>query len=449
MDIPMPPVLQPRSMADYMKEYADAQGSVQQNQMNAMKLQRAPQEFAMKDRADQLAIDEGETKQQSQKLMYASGMAKAVLSQSNAQAKAKGIPEGTPEYEQIVNQVGHYYAPRLSEVFGEKYDPAKLIDINAVRTLAAYDSEPKHSQADIDYKVAEKKALLPYEQQNYTPVQTPGGETQWYNAKNPQAGPLPTNNQPVSNQAQPVAPATNGLTNIFATQPTSDQSPRTQQLAEEQAIRNKGEEYKLKLEQTNLQTKADQALFNDEPNQIDKISGAANNLAGLGKNLDEYGKQVKSELGLTDNNIAYNARVLLGNNTVLNDITQANGQIMVEAIKSMKADSGVSPTQLMNTEKEWERQLAAATGTGTAESRKNAWKKLTTELHQTYNQYEQRRAKAYERQNKPYKPLMSDDVLPGNKILSVDTGNKPIGSTGVMNGKTIKVIGPNQIEVVD
>ena len=44
---------------------------------------------------------------------------------------------------------------------------------------------------------------------------------------------------------------------------------------------------------------------------------------------------------------------------------------------------------------------------------------------------------------------MSDDVLPGNKILSVDTGNKPIGSTGVMNGKTIKVIGPNQIEVVD
>jgi hypothetical protein len=161
MDIPMPPVLQARSMADYMKEYADANSSVQQNQMNALKLQRAPQDFAMKDRTDQLELDSGETKQTQQKVMLGSGMAKAVLTQSNAQAKAQGIPEGSPEYDQIVNQVGHIYAPHLSKVFGKPYDPNTPIDINAIRTLAAYDSEPKHSQADIDYEVAKQKALFP------------------------------------------------------------------------------------------------------------------------------------------------------------------------------------------------------------------------------------------------------------------------------------------------
>jgi hypothetical protein len=161
MDIPMPPVLQARSMADYMKEYADANSSVQQNQMNALKLQRAPQDFARQDRADQIEMDDADNKQTQQKVMLGSGMAKAVLTQSNAQAKAQGIPEGSPEYDQIVNQVGHIYAPHLSKVFGKEYDPNTPIDINAIRTLAAYDSEPKHSQADIDYEVAKQEALFP------------------------------------------------------------------------------------------------------------------------------------------------------------------------------------------------------------------------------------------------------------------------------------------------
>ena len=103
----------------------------------------------------------------------------------------------------------------------------------------------------------------------------------------------------------------------------------------------------------------------------------------------------------------------------------------------------------MNTEKEWERQLAAATGQGTVESRKNAWEKLTRELHQTYNSYEKTRAAAYKRQNKEYKPLINADILPGAKVMEMDTNNMPIGQTGVLNGKKIRVIGQNQIEVID
>ena len=153
--------------------------------------------------------------------------------------------------------------------------------------------------------------------------------------------------------------------------------------------------------------------------------------------------------GNNKNSIAYNARQVLGSNTVLNDITQANGQIMVDTMRSMKQDSGVSPSQLMNTEKEWERQLAAATGQGTVESRKNAWEKLTRELHQTYNSYEKTRAETYKRQKKEYKPLMSANMLPGHNVIDADTNNMPIGQVGTLNGKKIRVIGQNQIEVID
>ena len=430
----------PVDVASLFDLYNTTRANQQAMKMNEMKMAEEQQIAPLRQRYMQSQAAENEStasinqlKAHQQKLALGSNIAKQILGQASKVAQ-----EGTPEFEQAVQQYGNPLRSIMASAFGHENDPSKPIDVNGLKSLAGINIGGDEYEHD------------------FTPQTTPSGDVVFYDKKHPTSAPIFPQQargmqQPIGNAQQPTQPS-NGLVNIF--QPTGQGqptglSPKSAQLQQEEAVKLSAEAEKLQQQQEAERTKSDLALIQSEPEKLAGISKAAMNLQGLGKNLDKYGEQVKADWLPTDNSIAYNARQVLGSNTVLNDITQANGQIMVDTMRSMKQDSGVSPSQLMNTEKEWERQLAAATGQGTVESRKNAWEKLTRELHQTYNAYEKTRAEAYKRQKKEYKPLINPDILPGAKTIEMDTANMPIGQTGVLNGKKIRVIGQNQIEVID
>ncbi len=445
LQVPDYMINRPASITDLTESMMRMKESGQNQRLNEMKMAYLPQEQeranrmgSMQEKASSMDFD-----------MKKQAALKNFATDIKSKVEATGIPETDPRFQSALQSIYQNYGPIISQITGKPFNPNEPVHWDSLKSVAGM--TPREELAA---KITEKQALDPYEH-DFAPQTTPGGDVVFYDKKHPKGAPIQA--QPYGEVAQPIAgqqptQPSNGLVNIF--QPTQQGqpigfSPKSTQVAQEAQIQLSSEEQKAKQQQEAERNKADLALIQSEPEKLAGVSKAAINLQGLGENLNKYGEQVKADWLPTDNSIAYNARQVLGSNTVLNDITQANGQIMVDTIRSMKQDSGISPTQLMNTEKEWERQLAAATGQGTVESRKNAWEKLTRELHQTYNAYEKTRAEAYKHQKKQYKPLINPDILPGSKTIEMDTANMPIGQTGVLNGKKIRVIGQNEIEVID
>ena len=139
MEIYMPPVVQPRGLMEYANEASNFRNSQQQNRLNDLKLQYAPQQMAMEQQTSETELAGAKDKQEQQKLMFAAGMAKAVKSQAQAKAQSLNIAPNTPEYEELVNSVAHQFGPRLSGVMGQPYDPNIRVDSNMIDTLSRYD----------------------------------------------------------------------------------------------------------------------------------------------------------------------------------------------------------------------------------------------------------------------------------------------------------------------
>jgi len=446
MEILMPPVVQPRGLMEYANEAANFRNSQQQNQLNNLKLQYAPQQMEMQQKAAQQGLQQDEQAMNVQKQAALQGLA------TDFKARLQSAKISDPD--QAQQYLDQYVQSRAPYIKSMGFPMTDRFTVDQVMQLAGPTAQEK-AMAEIQNKLIEKQLLNPYEH-DYVPMQTPSGNVEFYDKKHPNAGGVSAQPMQIQSQAQangmqapqPIAQAPNGLVNIFAQQ-RQNVSPKTAQLQQEEAIKlgSRAQEEDIKR-QAEL-NKSDLALMQSEPQKIAGLNESAMNLAGLGENLNKYGEQVKKDILPTDNSIAYNARQILGSNTILNDITQANGQIMVETMRSMKQDSGVSPSQLMNTETEWKRQLAAATGEGTVESRKHAWDKLTRQFRQTYNAYEKTREEAYKRQRKEYKPLINAKILPGRNIVDADTGDAPIGTVSKLNGQNIRVIGQNQVEVIE
>ena len=139
MNIPMPPVVQPKGLMEYANEASNFRNSQQQNRLNDLKLQYAAQQMEMEQQTSETALAGAKDKQEQQKLMFAAGMAKAVKSQAQAKAQQLNIAPNTPQYEEIVNSVAHQFGPRLSGVMGQPYDPNIKVDSNMIDTLSRYD----------------------------------------------------------------------------------------------------------------------------------------------------------------------------------------------------------------------------------------------------------------------------------------------------------------------
>jgi len=135
----MPPVVQPKGLMEYANEASNFRNQQQQNQLNDLKLQYAPQQMEMERQTSETALAGAKDKQEQQKLMLAAGMARAIKAQSDSVAKSQNIMPNTPEYEQIVNQTAHRFAPQLSRVMGKQYDPNVQIDSATIDTVARYD----------------------------------------------------------------------------------------------------------------------------------------------------------------------------------------------------------------------------------------------------------------------------------------------------------------------
>jgi hypothetical protein len=258
---------------------------------------------------------------------------------------------------------------------------------------------------------------------------------------------LPMNFQSGSTSAPSQGPSTGGLRNIFAggslnqgsSINPSNVSPKTAQKLEEDQVGAQMD-----------QAKADKALLAADPSKSNSLFGTANNLANIQKNLDAYDADLNTGIlprSLKDNNLGYDIQKLTGTNPILSNLNQNYGQTMVEQIKALK-EAGIAPSQLMNTENEWTRQLAAKAGDGPIASRKEAFHGMTRAFKQDLISVEANRAAAAQRLGVPHTPLIDPNTLPGPKIYSFSTGDKTIGSTIIdkKSGKRYRVIAPDQVE---
>jgi hypothetical protein len=290
----------------------------------------------------------------------------------------------------------------------------------------------------------------PEKQTTYVPVQKPGGGgVDWVDPKNPSN--VYGGTQQLSDQPKATQPEVN--TNNGGVVPPgwkgSVSTSKPLSFNNQEAIDKKVAE--TTIEQNTKQFEADRKLMDGDSSKRASILNKANNFADINNNLSAYEAQLGGHAGnpLIDNNVTFNAQAALGTNPIVSKLKQDNGQVMVDTIKSYKSENGIAPTQMMNTEKEWERQSAAAVGDGSIAARKEAAAKLQRAYKQDLIEHESLRQKAAANLGVEYKPLFDINTIPGPKIISMPTGNKPIGSTGKLpNGKKIRVIGPDQIEEV-
>jgi hypothetical protein len=393
------------------------------------------------------------------------GKLKEIATEILTKLEQSGLKPGTPEYQDYANRVGQTYYPIVSQLTGQEIPPDKPLDVNALQYLAST-TPMQASKQKIAEKVAEETALLPIRQQNitYTPVTNPGGGTDWYNAKNPGAGPLPlgaqqqptgTTQTPTSAMQMPskqFASPENGLINIFAptgstvTPTNAALSPKSQQMYQEESIKSDFEQQKSDKLLQQKQLEEARKLLELDPQKQAALSAAANNLSSYNQNLNKYYNDVKGN-PLLNNATAYRARVALGADTNISNLESGGWGFVQDQIKAMRA-LGLSPTQMLNTETEAERFKVSITGGGTAQSMRESFDRFLTAQREAMQAYEEERKKAADKLGVKYEPLIDINTLPSARFLYVQTGQQPVGSTGVLNGKRIKVIEPGKVEVL-
>ena len=128
----------PLSVADLYDITDKTRMNQQAMKMNEMKMAEAEQNAPI-----QRQVLEAQTKNYSadadlnaqkahqQKIALGSNIAKQILSQAS-----KIAPEGTPEFEQAVQQYGNPMRSIMANAFGHENDPSKPIDINGLKSLA-------------------------------------------------------------------------------------------------------------------------------------------------------------------------------------------------------------------------------------------------------------------------------------------------------------------------
>ena len=107
--------------------------------MNEMKMAEEQQTAPLRQRYMQSQAAENEStasinqlKAHQQKLALGSNIAKQILGQASKVAQ-----EGTPEFEQAVQQYGNPLRPIMASAFGHENDPSKPIDVNGLKSLAS------------------------------------------------------------------------------------------------------------------------------------------------------------------------------------------------------------------------------------------------------------------------------------------------------------------------
>ena len=156
MDIPMPPVVQPRGLMEYANEASKFRNSQQQNQLNDLKLQYAPQQMEMERQTNQAQLENNQLSQDVTKHKLYRDIATEIV----GKVKNTGLSEDDPRFNDAFQQISQAYAPIVAKLSGTKYDPSKPVDYQSVKQLAGPTAQ-EQQQSKIAGLVAEQQALAP------------------------------------------------------------------------------------------------------------------------------------------------------------------------------------------------------------------------------------------------------------------------------------------------
>lgn len=342
-------------------------------------------------------------------------------------------------------------ASSVSDMFqGQKIPPEAIKLVNTILSPKAPYEIKKTAYGQL---IDQQKLTEP----TYASFTTPGGENKAFNTKNPNdvrdigatsSAPVQQNiptSPAISTQISPIAapPGWTSKTSSPAVTAPPGSSPKTVQRAEELNLEMQQKQGEEQVKAAAKQHEADVALMGVDPTKTAKYTEQIGNMSDLNRNLNivqnKYGEHWYT------NNQPFLEVASKFDKDVAN-VTQNQGQIMVDVIKNFKEVNGVAPTQLMNTEKEWERQKEAAVGGGPVESQLEANKKLMRAFKLDMAGYEEQRKTAAGRLGVDYKPLIPSHLLPNfENSLPAKTGDKPIGSEWVVNGKRYRVVGQDKL----
>jgi hypothetical protein len=138
LQIPEYMTTRPYGVADLYDIYDKTKANQQDFKMNEMKMMEAEQTAPIRRQVLESQsknynadADINAQKVQAQKFTLGSNIAKQILAQAS-----KVAPEGTPEFDQAVQQYGNPMRSIMANAFGHENDPSKPIDINGLKSLA-------------------------------------------------------------------------------------------------------------------------------------------------------------------------------------------------------------------------------------------------------------------------------------------------------------------------
>jgi len=156
MEIYMPPVVQPKGLMEYANEASNFRNQQQQNQLNNLKLQYAPQQMEMDRQTNQAQLENNQLSQDVTKHKLFRDIATEIV----GKVKSTGLSEDDPQFNNAFQQISQPYAPIVAKLSGTQYDPSKPVDYQSVKQLAGPTAQ-EQQQAELQNKLAEQQALAP------------------------------------------------------------------------------------------------------------------------------------------------------------------------------------------------------------------------------------------------------------------------------------------------
>jgi len=150
---------------------------------------------------------------------------------------------------------------------------------------------------------------------------------------------------------------------------------------------------------------------------------------------------------LPDNKLVNSIRSETTTDPNLGNLEREVNSSVFDKIKEMSSAGGSSKIFDSNAERQALNSTIMDPNTP-YETKKEAIAALRRKSDEAVSSYQARRAEMYQRLGLPV-PNAPGSAQPAPKIIKTNTGNKPIGATGTINGKRIRVVGPNEIEVLD
>ena len=174
LNIPEYMITKPYGVADLYDIYDKTKANQQDFKMNEMKMMEAEQTAPIRRQVLESQAknynadaDLNAQKVQAQKMTLGSNVAKQILAQA-----AKVAQEGTPEFEQAVQQFGTPMRPIVASAFGHQDDPSIPIDVNALKSLASMGAASNEYHPTVNTSTG----ILEFRDGAFAPMLNPQGQ---------------------------------------------------------------------------------------------------------------------------------------------------------------------------------------------------------------------------------------------------------------------------------